>query len=105
MVVLACDRYPLTKAQIDELNYYNDIFTYVFIGDMIIKMIGLGYKEYFEENFNKFDFLIIMFSVFEMLINALNIKIGGGAISALRALRLLRVFKLARSWKSFHNLL
>ena len=73
MVVLACDRYPLTKAQIDELNYYNDMFTYVFIGDMIIKMIGLGMKEYFAENFNKFDFLIIMFSVFEMLITALNI--------------------------------
>lgn len=105
MVVLACDRYPLTKTQIDELNYYNDLFTWVFIGDMVIKMIGLGFKEYFVENFNKFDFLIIMFSVFEMLITALNIKIGGGAISALRALRLLRVFKLARSWKSFHNLL
>ena len=72
---------------------------------MIIKMIGLGFKEYFAENFNKFDFLIIMFSVFEMLINALNIKIGGGAISALRALRLLRVFKLARSWTSFAKLL
>ena len=105
MVVLACDRYPLTKTQIDELNYYNDLFTCIFIRDMIIKIIGLGFKEYFIDNFNKFDFLIIMFSVFEMLITALNIKIEGGAISALRALRLLRVFKLARSWKSFHNLL
>lgn len=30
---------------------------------------------------------------------------GGGAISALRAIRLLRVFKLARSWTSFRVLL
>ena len=30
---------------------------------------------------------------------------GGGAISALRAVRLLRVFKLARSWTSFRLLL
>ena len=30
---------------------------------------------------------------------------GGGAISALRAVRLLRVFKLARSWTSFRDLL
>jgi hypothetical protein len=30
---------------------------------------------------------------------------GGGAISALRAIRLLRVFKLARSWTSFRELL
>jgi hypothetical protein len=30
---------------------------------------------------------------------------SGGAISALRAIRLLRVFKLARSWTSFRELL
>jgi sterol desaturase/sphingolipid hydroxylase (fatty acid hydroxylase superfamily) len=30
---------------------------------------------------------------------------GGGAFSALRAVRLLRVFKLARSWKTFRLLL
>ena len=31
--------------------------------------------------------------------------LGGGAISSLRAVRLLRVFKLARSWTSFRELL
>lgn len=31
--------------------------------------------------------------------------LGGGAISSLRAVRLLRVFKLARSWTSFRDLL
>lgn len=30
---------------------------------------------------------------------------SGGAITALRAFRLIRVFKLAKSWKKFQNLL
>jgi voltage-dependent calcium channel L type alpha-1D len=30
---------------------------------------------------------------------------SGGAISAFRGIRLLRVFKLARSWKSFQEML
>lgn len=105
MVVLAFDRYPLTKSQIDKLNLYNDIFTFIFIGDMVVKLIGLGLRDYFADAFNKFDFLIIMFSLLEIIVGMLKVNLSGGAISALRALRLLRVFKLARSWKSFRELL
>ena len=68
-------------------------------------MIGLGLRDYFTDDFNKFDFLIIMFSLLEIIVGMLKVDLSGGAISALRALRLLRVFKLARSWKSFRELL
>lgn len=105
MVVLAFDRYPLSKSEIYQLNLYNDIFTFIFIGDMVVKIIGLGVRDYFADDFNKFDFLIIMFSLLEIMLGMLEINLSGGAISALRALRLLRVFKLARSWKSFRELL
>jgi hypothetical protein len=41
-----------------------------------------------------------------MVRNQLNLTaINGGAISAFRGVRLLRVFKLARSWKSFQEML
>lgn len=73
---------------------------------MIIKLLGLGFKEYSQDGFNIFDCTIVVISVVEYMIKLLKINFSsGGALSALRAVRLLRVFKLARSWVSFRILL
>jgi hypothetical protein len=73
---------------------------------MVIKLIGLGTVEYAEDSFNLFDCTVVMISLIENIIDWVGIDFGGGgAISALRAIRLLRVFKLARSWTSFRELL
>ena len=73
---------------------------------MFIKIIGLGFKDYANDSFNIFDCTIVVISMVEIVIDLIGIKMGGGgAISALRAIRLLRVFKLARSWTSFRILL
>jgi hypothetical protein len=78
----------------------------IFIAEMVIKLLGLGFKEYVADGFNIFDCLIVQISVFEIVIGLLGIEFSsGGALSALRAVRLLRVFKLARSWVSFRILL
>lgn len=71
---------------------------------MIIKLIGLGFKGYSRDRFNIFDCVIVVISTVEIFIDWSNPNGGGGtggAISAFRGVRLLRVFKLARSWKSF----
>jgi voltage-dependent calcium channel L type alpha-1D len=48
----------------------------------------------------------VVISIIDMIIGMIGANFGGGgAISALRAVRLLRVFKLARSWTSFRELL
>ena len=73
---------------------------------MFAKFIGLGFHEYFQDKFNIFDFFIVIVSSFDLALayspfgNSLNTG-GGGVISAMRAFRLLRVFKLAKSWKKF----
>jgi hypothetical protein len=73
---------------------------------MIVKLLGLGFKEYASDGFNLFDCSIVIISVVEFFIFLLEIDFSsGGALSALRAVRLLRVFKLARSWVSFRILL
>lgn len=72
---------------------------------MIIKLLGYGLKGYFHELFNIFDFIIVALSVVDLsLTYSLNTK-RNGAITALRAFRLLRIFKLAKSWRRFHILL
>jgi len=78
----------------------------VFIVEMVIKLIGMGIRDYSADNFNIFDGTVVMISIIEMIVSdIIEGGIGGGAISSLRAVRLLRVFKLARSWTSFRDLL
>ncbi len=53
-----------------------------------------------------FDCFIVVISTVENVLSWSGVEMGsGGAISAFRGIRLLRVFKLARSWKSFRELL
>lgn len=73
---------------------------------MVIKLIGLGLVGYSRDRFNIFDCLIVIISTVELVIGWTTDGGGaGGAISAFRGVRLLRVFKLARSWKSFQEIL
>jgi hypothetical protein len=82
------------------------LFRYCFIIEMVLKISGLGFKDYFLDNFNKFDSILVIFSLVEESLSFLvTIKMDGGAFSALRALRLLRVFRLARAWKELQDLI
>lgn len=83
----------------------NDVLSWCFFLEMIIKLLGLGVKEYARDNFNLFDSLVVIISTVDNIIQYMGLTISGGTISVLRGLRLLRVFKLARSWTSFRILL
>ena len=105
-VLLAMDQYPMLKKEEDLQATLNRVCSGIFFFEMIIKLLGLGFKEYAADSFNLFDCVIVVISVFEFFIFILQIDFSsGGALSALRAVRLLRVFKLARSWVSFRILL
>ncbi len=104
-VVLSLDRYPIEE---DQLVLYEDIntgFTLVFIAELVIKLTGLGFKAFFLDKFNSFDSFVVLTSVGDLLISNLMTNYNVGALTALRAFRLLRIFKLAKSWKKLHNLL
>ena len=68
---------------------------------MIIKLLGLGFKNYFKDPFNTFDCIIVITSVIDVGFTLTKVKEQGSGITALRAFRLLRIFKLAKSWKRF----
>lgn len=100
------DKYPIKKSEENFQQTMNNILSWIFFGEMVIKLLGLGLKEYAADSFNLFDCAVVMISLIENIIDWIGIDFGGGgAISALRAIRLLRVFKLARSWTSFRELL
>jgi hypothetical protein len=73
---------------------------------MIIKLFGLGLKEYVRDKFNLFDAFIVILSVVDnIMFYTVGSNVSGGGVIILRSIRLLRVFKLARNWKSLRVLM
>ncbi len=106
-VVLALDRHPIPWEEYQALENANLALYCFFLVEMVLKLIGLGLKGYTSDRFNIFDGVIVLFSTIEIIISRTlaNSFVEGGALSAFRGFRLLRVFKIARSWTSFQGLL
>lgn len=103
--IMTIDRYPEPVALSDLLDTLNQGFSWIFTAELIIKLIGLGIKEYVRDRFNLFDAFIVIISIVEnVMFYVIGSKVAGG-ITVLRSVRLLRIFKLARNWTSFRILL
>ena len=104
-VILALDRYPIRKTEFEIQENINFAFYVIFAFEMVVKIIGLGPRRYLRDRFNIFDCVIVLLSTVEVVIQSVSPSTdpdsGGGAISAFRGFRLLRIFKLAKSWKRF----
>lgn len=75
------------------------ILTWLFFLELIVKIIGLGPKLYAKDRYNLFDAFITILTIAENIIDLASINSSvssGGAISGFRAIRLFRIFKLAR---------
>ena len=103
-VFQSCDQYP-APAYIMHLDKINSFFSAIFITEMFLKLTAFGFRSYFKDNFNAFDCVIVVFSCTDILISILNVQINVNGITAMRTFRILRIFKLAKSWKQLHELL
>ena len=87
------------------LLYTERVFLVVFTCEMMIKWLGMGFKNYLGFNANKFDLLLVSVSLFEQGV----IIAGGdgalGPLSVLRSFRLLRVFRAMRRWSGLRSIL
>jgi hypothetical protein len=96
---LATDHYNMSASLKRALDIGNVIFTCIFGCEMIIKIVGLTPRGYIEDRFNVFDAAVMCLSVLEYIIG------GTSSVTVFRAFRLLRIFKLARSWTSLQRML
>ncbi|OXB70262.1 UNVERIFIED_CONTAM: hypothetical protein H355_012312, partial [Colinus virginianus] len=90
------------------LNVGNLIFTGIFTAEMVLKIIALDPYYYFQQPWNIFDSVIVTLSLIELSLprhRGKNEKRKGGTLSVLRSFRLLRVFKLAKSWPTLNTLI
>ncbi|XP_074551500.1 sodium channel, voltage-gated, type I-like, alpha isoform X2 [Halichoeres trimaculatus] len=77
----------------------NLVFTGIFTAEMVLKIIAMDPYYYFQEGWNIFDAIIVSLSLIELSLE------GVGGMSVLRSFRLLRVFKLAKSWPTLNSLI
>ncbi|XP_010076057.1 PREDICTED: sodium channel protein type 5 subunit alpha-like [Pterocles gutturalis] len=90
------------------LHIGNLVFTGIFTAEMILKIIALDPYYYFQQPWNVFDSIIVTLSLIELSLprhKGKKERRKGGTLSVLRSFRLLRVFKLAKSWPTLNTLI
>ncbi|XP_064183506.1 sodium channel, voltage-gated, type I-like, alpha isoform X4 [Anguilla rostrata] len=96
---MAMEHYPMTQQFNSVLSVGNLVFTGIFTAEMCFKIIALDPYYYFQEGWNIFDGIIVSLSLMEL--GLANVE----GLSVLRSFRLLRVFKLAKSWPTLNMLI
>ena len=108
-LTLALYRYDQSERKTFALLICNEVFTWAFAAEMVLKIIGLGARNYAKDSFNQFDCVVVIVSLVDWSIthfaSAEQLGAFGPVLSAFRALRLLRVIKLARLWGALHKIL
>ncbi|KAM7176580.1 sodium channel protein type 5 subunit alpha-like [Macrochelys suwanniensis] len=104
-IFMALEHYNMTRTFKVMLHIGNMVFTGIFTAEMILKIIALDPYYYFQQRWNIFDSLIVTLSLIELGLPKPRGRRGGGTLSVLRSFRLLRVFKLAKSWPTLNTLI
>ena len=81
----------------------NLVFVVFFTVEMVVKLTAYGWKYYWYVNWNKFDFIIVMFSlaaIDEKLLEKLNFN-----VTALRIMRISRLFRMVKTSEGLRSLL
>ncbi|KAJ3584304.1 hypothetical protein NHX12_014800, partial [Muraenolepis orangiensis] len=96
---MAMDHYPMSDEFDDVMFVGNLVFTGIFTAEMCFKIIALDPYYYFQEGWNIFDSIIVSLSLMDLGLSEVE------GLSVLRSFRLLRVFKLAKSWPTLNMLI
>ncbi|KAM7317658.1 hypothetical protein ACRRTK_023960 [Alexandromys fortis] len=96
---MAMEHHPMTPQFEHVLAVGNLVFTGIFTAEMFLKLIAMDPYYYFQEGWNIFDGFIVSLSLMELGLADVE------GLSVLRSFRLLRVFKLAKSWPTLNMLI
>ncbi|XP_036409073.1 sodium channel protein type 4 subunit alpha B [Megalops cyprinoides] len=96
---MAMEHYPMSADFENMLTVGNLVFTGIFTAEMVFKLIAMDPYYYFQVGWNIFDSIIVTLSLVEL--GLANVQ----GLSVLRSFRLLRVFKLAKSWPTLNMLI
>lgn len=96
-IVIFISGFDMTRENQFYLSILDNLITGLFIAELIVKFNEFSIKKYFQSNWNKFDFTLIVLSIPALIAFILNIE--ATSISFLLVFRVMRVFKSFRFLK------
>ncbi|KAM9541648.1 sodium channel protein type 4 subunit alpha B-like isoform 1-T1 [Salvelinus alpinus] len=96
IMFLAMEHYPMTPQFEEVLSVGNLVFTGIFTAEMVLKLIAMDPYYYFQVGGNIFDSIIVTISLMELCLADVE------GLYVLRSFRLMRVFKLTKSWPTLN---
>jgi voltage-dependent calcium channel L type alpha-1D len=95
LLIIAIEYEGSSDAYSATLDYFNYIFTAIFIIECGIKLLANGLGRYFYVAWNIFDFIVVASSIIDLVIsNALGSNVS--FIKSLQIIRVLRVMRVTR---------
>eukprot|EP00615_Pteridomonas_danica_P003987 CAMPEP_0114330520 /NCGR_PEP_ID=MMETSP0101-20121206/1809_1 /TAXON_ID=38822 ORGANISM="Pteridomonas danica, Strain PT" /NCGR_SAMPLE_ID=MMETSP0101 /ASSEMBLY_ACC=CAM_ASM_000211 /LENGTH=870 /DNA_ID=CAMNT_0001460565 /DNA_START=45 /DNA_END=2657 /DNA_ORIENTATION=- len=97
---------PDSGRRLNVLLWYADVvITWIFTVEVLVKVVAEDWHpwRYFNDGWNRFDFVIVFTSWVPLLLEAAGVG-GGSGLGALKLLRLLRLFRIMRVIKKLPEL-
>lgn len=91
-LVLAMDHYGISDEMLKVLQTLNFIFTLLFVFEMALKLLAMGFTGYCRDRMNVFDGLVVILSIIEL-------QFFSGSNSAISAFRTIRIARVARLFR------
>ena len=96
--VLCISWYGMSKQTKDLTTLFNYVLIGIFTMEFVLKTIAYD-RHYFFDNWNRFDFFVVMLTLIVLLAESLKVSSIGRATSILRSMRILRVLRLVKRFK------
>ena len=94
-ITLSLDKYPNYGEDGSAIiEAFSTLFTFIFFIEIVIKLIGLGVKAFFEDRFNIFDLFIVVTGIWGNVIELIGNGENNKQLMILRTFRCFRIFKL-----------
>ena len=75
----------------------NNTTTGIFIGEALVKLIGLGHVGYFESHWNRFDFFIVISAIVDIFfVIGIRGNTDGNSVKFLKTFQILRILRMIR---------
>ena len=82
-LVLALDQYPTSVSLLMFIEWANFMFYTVFVAEMVIKFVGLGFNIYFKDTANIFDFIVVIVSTIDFFFQQFAVSNTGAQYKAI----------------------
>lgn len=104
-IFMTAEYYGQPQWWTDFLYITNFVFVGIFTIEVTLNFVAHGWRKYLSHRMNVLDFVIVLVSLVEIVLEEAGLADGGSGLVAFRALRLLRVFKLATNFKGIQRVL